>query len=121
MFITDFSVVCLPLNFVALLRLVSGPVLFDLTDWQKILKRTNSSRFRFVLIVLLLGPGSIWTALSVDMAKSMPLSKLMLFSSPRLLIGLEAFVFVFGVVVSAEGLLGCVQFALTLGRKWSEA
>lgn len=103
---------------IVFLRLISGPLLFDVIDTRAILEKKRSSILRFVLSFLFVSGGGIW-ALHFSSSDASGVLKALIYSSPCRYIFLQAGAFVFGVVALVEGALGCIQLFLTRKRESS--
>ncbi len=101
---------------VVMLRLVSGPFLFSLLDYRKILKRRSVSTVKFIFLWLFMST-AIWASMDIQGSSSAPLLGALLLRSPLGYVCLEAFVFVTGAIAFVEGLLALFQLALTSDRK----
>jgi len=101
---------------IALLRLLSGPLLFDLMDARDAVRSRripSPPPGKLLLGWLAAGPVAIWA--SMYGSDSAPQLAFLLRHSPQAYIGLEAFVFVTGTIFLAEGLLFCIR---PLFKRW---
>jgi hypothetical protein len=99
---------------VLVLRLVSGPFLFDFWNARAISLRKRylpPSLDNVLFGCLIAGPFAVWTTTWTNMAAG-PLLRALLKQSPRSYIRLEAFVFIGGLIISVEGLLLILLFLL---------
>jgi len=98
----------------AALRLLSGPLLFDVVDWRTILKQRKTSIPRFLMGWLVTSSG-IWAAVDLKTTLTTPLRG-MLKNATTAYVAFETFIFVSAVIFFVEGLLGCIQMVFTQQR-----
>jgi hypothetical protein len=98
----------------AALRLLSGPLLFDVADWRTVLRKNNSSIPRFLIGWLFMSSG-VWWALDIRTTLSTHLRG-MVKTTTTAYVAFETFMFVCAVICFVEGLLGCIQIAFTQQR-----
>lgn len=97
---------------IGILRVLSGPILFYLFDVKLMLNRARLSLPRFIIGWLFFSLSFIPCTLNISISAKVSVIRTIIEHATTLYVLLQTLVFVFGIVVFVEGLLGCANLAL---------